>query len=330
MGQHPTISVIVCTYDRCKLLGLALDSLATQTTSDLFTYEVIVVDDASADDTCAVVMRCSDSSSISIRYIRADGHGISAARNIGIKNSSSEWVAFFDDDQLADSHWLLSLFRAAKETRSWCVGGRRLLRFMEKPEFDFDRTCRTTLGEIDYGPERMICSAKNSPAAGNLLLKRALFESIGTFDESVTNGGEETDLFIRVRRAGMDPLYVPDAIAYHLIPAYRTKDEYFRWASLRYGDSFANRDYMERGAVKLMLTCVARIAQVLILKSPSYVIDIITNAPQHGLGCKCYFWRTRAYLSKSISLIAPRIFRNESLTSTVQFRKERSIFKKYV
>ncbi len=88
----PKLSVVIPTYNRAALLPAAVES-ARRAGSDL---EIMVVDDASTDDTREVCRRLAG-----IRYIRSSRNaGLAAARNTGILASSAELVAFLDDDDL--------------------------------------------------------------------------------------------------------------------------------------------------------------------------------------------------------------------------------------
>src|ERR1700737_4457090 len=89
----PKVSVIIPTYNRAELLRSAIISVLTQIFQD---FEVIVVDDASRDNTQNVVHSFNDRR---IRYIRNGmNKGDAVARNVGITNSSCEYIAFLDDD----------------------------------------------------------------------------------------------------------------------------------------------------------------------------------------------------------------------------------------
>ena len=88
----PSASIVITTYNRAQLLKRAIES-ALEAASDL---EVIVVDDCSTDETAEVCGRRSD-----IRYVRLSvNQGLAHARNVGVAESSSEFVAFLDDDDL--------------------------------------------------------------------------------------------------------------------------------------------------------------------------------------------------------------------------------------
>ena len=102
-----TASVIVPTFNRCDFLPAAIES-ARQAGSDL---EIIVIDDASTDQTAAVCESLDG-----IRYIRLPSNqGLAAARNAGIRASSAEFVAFLDDDDLRLRDSIDLQIRALKE-----------------------------------------------------------------------------------------------------------------------------------------------------------------------------------------------------------------------
>jgi hypothetical protein len=88
----PSASIIIPTHNRPQLLPRAVESARASGTD----VEIIVVDDASSDETASV---CSDLSGI--KYIRLErNQGVAGARNVGILASSSEFIAFLDDDDL--------------------------------------------------------------------------------------------------------------------------------------------------------------------------------------------------------------------------------------
>ena len=93
MSETPKVSVIIPTHNRAALLPRAVSSVLTQTYGD---FELLIIDDASTDDTPQVIAGFSDRR---IRSFRQDANqGQSAARNVGIANARGEYVAFLDDD----------------------------------------------------------------------------------------------------------------------------------------------------------------------------------------------------------------------------------------
>ena len=93
----PTVSVIIPTYNRAHLIGRAIQSVLNQTYQD---FEIIVVDDASKDNTEEVVKSFRDERIIYLRH--ENNRGAQTARNTGIKAAKGGWIAFLD----SDDEWL--------------------------------------------------------------------------------------------------------------------------------------------------------------------------------------------------------------------------------
>ncbi len=96
--MEPTISVIIPTYNRSLYIERAILSVFQQTRS---CDELIIVDDGSQDDTDKVVDRLKNDHNVSLTYIYQDNSGPASARNRGVRESSSELIAFLD----SDDHW---------------------------------------------------------------------------------------------------------------------------------------------------------------------------------------------------------------------------------
>jgi glycosyltransferase involved in cell wall biosynthesis len=95
-SKHPSVSVIIPTYNRAGLVTRAIDSVLAQTYPH---FEVIVVDDGSTDNTREVL---NEGYGDRIRYVHQTNKGSAAARNAGIAASSCDLVAFLD----SDDYWL--------------------------------------------------------------------------------------------------------------------------------------------------------------------------------------------------------------------------------
>lgn len=91
--MHPLFSVIIPTYNRARFLGAALESVLAQSYKS---YEIIVIDDGSTDDTGELLARYTDR----IRILRQDRQGPGAARNAGIEHANGKYITFLDSDDL--------------------------------------------------------------------------------------------------------------------------------------------------------------------------------------------------------------------------------------
>lgn len=112
MDSSPLISVIIPMYNTGDYIEQTVKSVLAQTYSKL---EVVIVDDGSTDNGAALVesLRRSDSR---IRYIYQENQGVSAARNNAIANSSGEYLAFLDSDDLWKPHKLEKQLRKLETT----------------------------------------------------------------------------------------------------------------------------------------------------------------------------------------------------------------------
>ena len=101
----PAVSVIIPTYDRPRLLRRAVESARSAGES----VEVVVVDDASTDETAEVCRKLAG-----IKYVRLErNQGVAGSRNAGIQQARGEFLAFLDGDDLWEPHKLSRQVKAA-------------------------------------------------------------------------------------------------------------------------------------------------------------------------------------------------------------------------
>jgi glycosyltransferase involved in cell wall biosynthesis len=122
--RSPTVSVILCTFNRRSQVGHAIRSVLTQSFAD---FELIVVDDGSTDRTAEVVLPLARRDA-RIIYMRHANRGLAAARNAGIHVSRGEWVTFIDsDDSYAPDHLKVRMALVAEGKLDAVFGGARLV-----------------------------------------------------------------------------------------------------------------------------------------------------------------------------------------------------------
>ncbi len=100
LEREPLISVILPTRDRADSLRRAIATVLAQSYA---TWELVVVDDGSTDETAAAIEAAGDER---IRPVRLDGRGVTAARNAGLAAAKGEVIAYLDDDNLMHEQWL--------------------------------------------------------------------------------------------------------------------------------------------------------------------------------------------------------------------------------
>lgn len=323
---RPLVTVVVCTYNRADVLELALASLVAQKTGDAFDYEVLIVNNASTDNTCEVIDAACGRGGGLFRHVVESAPGISISRNRGIAEARGSWIAFFDDDQLADPSWLASLMDAAERQSVLCVGGSRDLALPENSQRALAAFCRTLLGEDSGGPPSATRYGKKvSPNTGNLLVHRSVFGKVGVFDPSLTSG-EDTDLHRRLREAAIPVWYSPAALVHHIIPQYRLEDSYFLWASMRHGWNRARWDRQQFGWPKRLAILAARLMQAGIVFLPRLAWGKLRGNREQVLGIRCLLARATGYLRGAAHWNMPQWFAQPSLADRLEFRSERQQF----
>jgi glycosyltransferase involved in cell wall biosynthesis len=202
MAGVPRVRVVIPTFNNARFVGAAIQSVLEQSVGD---FEVVVVDDGSTDATREVVEAIRDRRVV---YRRQENQGPSAARNNALRDATNELVAFLDADDL----WLPEKLarQLALVDASPAVGlvhgayvvvdeqGRELVR-------------RLGPGLTGRVADRLAVENLVSGSASTALVRRALLDRVGLFDESL-RGGEDWDVWFRVARVS-ELAYVPEPIA---------------------------------------------------------------------------------------------------------------------
>jgi glycosyltransferase involved in cell wall biosynthesis len=205
-GARPEVSVVIATRNRWPLLSThGLPSALSQEDVEL---EVIVVDDASTDETPARVASLSDPRVRLVRHETPRGQAI--GRNTGVRTAAGEWVAFLDDDDLWSPRKLRLQLDAARDANAdWVYGAAVVvdsrLAVLESHPFPDP-------GEV----ENLLLSGGNFiPGGGsNVLVRTELIRSLGGFDESLRYF-TDWDMWLRLARAG-PPAASPEIVVARL------------------------------------------------------------------------------------------------------------------
>lgn len=300
----PDITVAVCTHNRAAMLRDALMSLTAQHTASRFSYEVLVIDNASTDHTSEVVAELVAGSNVPVRYSREPRKGLAYARNRAVAEARGEWHAMFDDDQIADPRWLAELLALAKERNVRSVGGAVHLRLPDGCQRQLSEVCRRLLGaSVGWNVARPY-TRKEGPGSGNQMLHRSVFEQVGLYDDSYNQRGMDTDHYRRIRAAGIESWYTPDAVVWHVTPPSRLEEKYLRSVSLHNGWCFARRDFQEWGRLALAGVAVARLGQALCMHFPRWLWAKSAGQSEQRVAARCLFWRMRGYVRCALLLIA--------------------------
>lgn len=230
------ITVILCTYNRCEDLALALESLASSklpTTA----WEVLVVDNNSHDKTRETVEVFSGRFPEKFRYLCEKQQGKSHALNSGIREAKGEILVFTDDDVIVEPTWLESITSSLSDEQWAGAGGRTL------PPRDFSpprwlslkgRYALAPLAIFDRGPEAG--DLLEAPFGNNSAYRRTMFEKHGGFRTDLgpcagskdPQKSEDSEFGNRLLLAGERFRYEPSAVLYHSVPQNRVQRKYFQ------------------------------------------------------------------------------------------------------
>jgi len=321
--SHPTITVIVPTYNRKEMLKTSLDSLLAQETNGQFTYEIAVVDDLSDDGTKEFILEMENMTSGKIRYVKGRGAGYTVALNTGYAAAKGDWIAFFDDDQLACSIWLQELLRTGINENAEVTGGPITLDIPEEVYVGMGPVYRDMCGvthDIIFPGK---CSKKQPMiAGGNRLVKRIVFDTIGTFDENMLIGGCDRDFLLRAMSEGFKTGWATKASIRHIIPVDRLSPGRVKWYSAQWGCSFAYIDWKRWGAFKTGVACIARIGQALFVHLPLYIYYLLKGDERLKRDRHALLHRALGFTRQYLHLLAPRLFSQEKFFSRVEFRRQ--------
>jgi len=197
-------------------------------------WELIIVDNNSRDETKRVVHDFIDSSRFCCKYVFEGVQGKTYALNRGVKEAKGDIIALTDDDVIVDKNWLLNIENAFKENNIACVGG-KILPIWEKPQPKWldGRCLLDILALVDLGNEMMKLS-KPIVWGANLSMKSYVFKKYGYFDTSLGHTGakiygtEDTEMVQTILNHNETVIYSPNVLVYHCIPGKRLKRSYFR------------------------------------------------------------------------------------------------------
>lgn len=317
------VSIVMCTHNRAAMLRDALDSLMGQQTDGRFTYEIVLVHTASPDGTLSVIDQARQRSHVPIVDVHEPRPGQVVARNVGLETARGKWIAHFDDDQVAEPDWLKELLALARDKNVKSVGGALYLRLPDGCRRKLRPDCRRALGEsVDWTTARAY-TRNEGPGTGNQMVHRSVFEVVGKYDESFSLRGYDTDMYRRIREAGFDSWFAPRAIAYHVTPAERLDEEYFRETSLHNGWLFARRDRVEWGAAATVALMCARFAKMALIGVPRLAWARLTGDREQMLEGRVRLWRAEGYTRNVLYESQPRLFRQQAFFSRYEFRAEK-------
>ena len=209
------LSVLICTRNRAKSLACTLERFFAQRFAGDYNYELVIVDNASTDETRQVAESFAQHPGLAnrVRYLFENRPGLSRARNTAVKAAQGEILIFTDDDVLVAENWLDEIHREfVSDPNLFVLGGRVLL-------------ARKGLQEVAIYPveerrEYLFPNGGSVAMGANMAFRREVFGSMGLFDVRLGAGtffagGEDIEMFYRALKAGYKLVYAPNVVVYH-------------------------------------------------------------------------------------------------------------------
>jgi glycosyltransferase involved in cell wall biosynthesis len=271
LASAPFVSVIVPTHGRTDRVQYCLRSLVTLQYPH---YEIIVVDNTPSTTATAEFIQQTYGDVSQVRYLREDRAGPSWARNCGIRAARGEFLAFLDDDAVADRYWLLELVRGFRVTDDVaCVTGLVLpLELETQAQLWFEE-----LGGFSNGFTRRIYDMKQKHpkrplysyiteqmgTGASMAFRASFLRQIGGFDPvfggtGAVRTGQDIVAFLQVVMHGHKLVYEPSSLAYHL---HRREYAALRKQIYTYGVS----------TTAFLMKCV--------IDTPRLLFDLVLNKP---------------------------------------------------
>jgi len=230
------LSVILCTYNRARLLDKALGSLEQTRPPAGLSWELLLVDNNSGDDTRAVVDAAISRGILPCRYLFEPRQGKSNALNTGIAEAKGNILAFTDDDVTFDAGWLGAIWKPFDDPRCLGVGGQIIPVWSTPRPSWYTETgpyaLMTAIIRYQFGDQ--LKPVERPPWGANMAFRRDAFTRYGKFDPrlgptgNTLMRGEDVVLGQRMLDAGERLLYIPDAIVYHPVEPQRLRKAYFQ------------------------------------------------------------------------------------------------------
>ena len=180
------ISIVIPTYNRCELLKRAINSVLDQTIN---VREIIIVDNGSTDNTYKIISSLFPE----ITYIYEKRKGVSIARNVGIKNCNSTWIAFLDSNDAWEPEKLeKQLFFSNNNNKKYRLIHTNEIWYKNNKFQNQLKKHEKSGGDIFQKSLQLCCISPSS-----VFIKKEIFDDYGFFDEGL-EVCEDYDMWIRI------------------------------------------------------------------------------------------------------------------------------------
>jgi glycosyltransferase involved in cell wall biosynthesis len=235
MTNAEYLTIAVCTYNRARLLNDMLQSFAATIKPAGASFEVLIIDNNSRDDTRSVVEAWLGKSEFPIRYVFETRQGLARARNRAVEESRGDWIWYTDDDIYFSPGWLEQALRGTQIfPDASALTGRIVLEFEPvKPDW-LPASVLPYYGMTTFGDQRRWLMPPELPVGANTAFRRRVFNNIGLFREDLGRVAssliscEESEIAMRLHQRLYGIGYVPDAMVRHRVSSDRATISWLR------------------------------------------------------------------------------------------------------
>ena len=230
-------TIAIPTYNGASRLPKLFERLRSQTSVENISWEVIIVDNNSSDNTAEIVQHYQTQwpPDIHLKYCFEAQQGAAFARQHAVREASGEFIGFIDDDVLPAPDWIAKSYSFAKEyPKGGAFGGQIHGDFEVEPPENFEKI-KAFLAIRSHGSTPHLFDADNirlPPTAALLIRKQAWQQSVpkapvlrGKTANEMVNGDDYEPL-LHMHKTGWEIWYNPTMIAYHQIPHWRLERDY--------------------------------------------------------------------------------------------------------
>jgi glycosyltransferase involved in cell wall biosynthesis len=233
------ISIIICTYNRAEDLRETLNSIAGLTIPKWRECELLVVDNASTDNTKEVIMSCPVKQ-MPVRYLYEGKRGQSNARNKGIAESKGEALLWTDDDVRLPENWIEAMTAPIFSGTADAVSGLSKMPDGYLNGYDSDYFLDNIHFDVDIeNPEYLI--------GVSMAFHRRVLQLVPGFDPELGPGqlgfGDDALFSNQLKLAGFKFVSCPDAVVIHYFQRSRVSDDAVFSMRQAYARSNAYEDY---------------------------------------------------------------------------------------
>ena len=237
MKECINFTVAIPTYNGASRLPEILERLQNQLQTENISWEIIIVDNNSTDNTANIVKNYQKNwqHSFPLKYCFETRQGAAYARERGVSEAKGEFIGFLDDDNYPLSNWVINAYKfCQKYPKAGAIGSQIHPNWEIEPPENFQRIA-PFLAITERGNLPLLYEPKNNllpPSAGIVIRKQAWLESVpkklvltGRINGNMLTG-EDTEMLRYIQQSNWEIWYNPEMEIYHQIPRWRLQKEY--------------------------------------------------------------------------------------------------------